>query len=65
MSKTSSIKPLLGPPNKFLNVFGYLFENQYKLEHLKFANVFWQIVTLKQVENNSTSSLRLSLKENK
>jgi hypothetical protein len=30
--------PLLGSPSEFLGVFGYLIENQYKLEHLKFAN---------------------------
>ncbi len=39
MSKTSPIKPLLGPPGKFMGVFGYLLENQYKLEHLKSSSV--------------------------
>jgi hypothetical protein len=40
---------LLGPPSQFL---GVSIENQYKLEHLKSASVYWQIVTLKQVENS-------------
>jgi hypothetical protein len=31
---------VLGPPSEFLGVFGYLIENQYKLEHLKFVSVY-------------------------
>jgi hypothetical protein len=27
--------PLLGPLSEFPGVFGYLIENEYKLEHLK------------------------------
>jgi hypothetical protein len=30
---------VLGPPGEFSGVFGYLIENQYNLEHLKFASV--------------------------
>jgi hypothetical protein len=30
---------MLGPLGEFSGVFGYLIENQYKLEHLKFASV--------------------------
>jgi hypothetical protein len=43
---------LLGPPSVVLGVFEYLLENQYRLEHLKFTSVQWQIITLKQVENS-------------
>jgi hypothetical protein len=30
---------VLGPSGEFLGVLGYLIENQYKLEHLKFASI--------------------------
>jgi hypothetical protein len=29
----------LGPLDEFLGVFGYLIENQYRFEHLKFASI--------------------------
>jgi len=32
-------KCLLSPLNEFLGVFGYLVENQYRLEHLKSLNI--------------------------
>ncbi len=31
---------LLSPPNEFLGAFGYLIENQYKLEDFKFVSVY-------------------------
>ncbi len=30
---------MLGPLGEFSSAFGYLIENKYRLEHLKFANV--------------------------
>jgi hypothetical protein len=31
---------MLGPPSEIFSVFRYLIENQYKVEHLKFASVY-------------------------
>jgi hypothetical protein len=29
---------MLNPPDEFLGVFGYMIENRYRLEHLKFVD---------------------------
>jgi hypothetical protein len=39
MKKKVKCNIMLGPPGEFLGVFGYLIENQYKLEHFKYLNV--------------------------